>query len=181
MNQIVENLSLKAWSAFESIDNNGWLLRFADGYTKRVNSVTVLDNVDSDLEAKISDCESKYWSRHQIPIFRLLSFNNPHDLDLKLASRGYRVIDPTLVMGLTLSASARSRNTTTLYQENLHDWLAIYDNLNPSEKEQSYIHHRILAAIDSETLFASLKQNEKMMACGIGILALFYHIGESKI
>jgi GNAT superfamily N-acetyltransferase len=175
MNQAVEEQSLNAWSAFETINYNGWLLRFADGYTKRANSVTVLDNVKSDLEDKIAYCKSQYRSRQQKPIFCLLSFTNPTVLDLALANRGYQLVDPTLVMGLTLSASERSPNTKiAIDREKLNDWLANYYDLNALEKQQSHIHYRILAAIDSDTLFASLKQNGEILACGIGVLESGY-------
>ena len=87
MDRVIEEISLKAWPAFETINHQGWLMRFANGYTKRANSVTVLDQVDSDIEHKIIYCESEYRARKQKPIFRLLSFTNPQMLAQKLSAR----------------------------------------------------------------------------------------------
>ncbi|MEH2143104.1 GNAT family N-acetyltransferase [Nostoc sp.] len=169
MHRIVEEISLKAWPAFETINHRGWLMRFADGYTKRANSVTVLDEIGLDIEEKITYCESQYRERKQKPIFRLLSFTKPEVLDERLATRGYQLIEPSLVMGLRLSE--RSLNILpTISQETLNDWLVAYHNLKALGEQPSTIHRMILTAIKSEILFISFKQNEEIVACGIGIL-----------
>ncbi|MEH2462426.1 GNAT family N-acetyltransferase [Nostoc sp.] len=169
MQRVVEEISLKAWPAFETINHRGWLMRFADGYTKRANSVSVLDEIGLDIEEKITYCESQYRARKQNPIFRLLSFTKPEVLDERLATRGYQLIEPSLVMGLRLSE--RSLNILpTISQETLNDWLVAYHNLKALGEQPSTIHRMILTAIKSEILFVSFKQNQEIVACGIGIL-----------
>ncbi|MUG94238.1 GNAT family N-acetyltransferase [Scytonema sp. UIC 10036] len=173
MNRVVEEISLKAWPAFESINYHGWLMRFADGYTKRANSVTVLSHVDSDVEAKVTYCESQYQVRKQKPIFRLLSFTEPKLLDCKLAAKGYQLIDPSLVMGLAISGRVFN-DVPALNQENLNYWLVAYHDLIALGEQPSAIHRKILTTIQSETLFVSLKQNDKIVACGLGVLERGY-------
>ncbi|MEH2241888.1 GNAT family N-acetyltransferase [Nostoc sp.] len=169
MQRVVEEISLKAWPAFETINHRGWLMRFADGYTKRANSVSVLDQIGLDIEEKITYCELQYRERKQKPIFRLLSFTKSEVLDERLATRGYQLIEPSLVMGLRLSE--RSLNILpTISQETLNDWLVAYHNLKALGEQPSNIHRMILTAIKSETLFVSFKRNEEIVACGIGIL-----------
>ncbi|KYC38958.1 hypothetical protein WA1_33720 [Scytonema hofmannii PCC 7110] len=173
MYRLVEEISLKAWPAFETIDHHDWLIRFADGYTKRANSVTVLDRVGSNIEEKINYCESQYRERRQKPIFRLLSFTNPLMLDNKLAARGYQLVDPTLVMGLALSDQLFD-DVSVPSQESLSDWLVAYDDLQASGEQLSTIHHMILTAIQAETLLASSRQDGKIVACGLGVLESNY-------
>lgn len=173
MHRVVEEISLKAWPAFETINHHGWLMRFANGYTKRANSVTVLEQVDSDIEEKITYCESQYRARQQKPIFRLLSFTNPKVLDNKLVARGYQIIEPSLVMGLTLSERPLN-SPSSINRESLNDWLVVYYNLKAIGEQPVTIHYKILAAIQSEALFVSLKQDEEIFACGIGVLESGY-------
>ncbi|MEH2448745.1 MAG: GNAT family N-acetyltransferase [Nostoc sp.] len=169
MQRVVEEISLKAWPAFETINHRGWLMRFANGYTKRANSVTVLDEIGLDIEEKITYCKSQYRARKQNPIFRLLSFTNPEVLDERLATRGYQLIEPSLVMGMTLSE--RSLNILpVINQETLKDWLVAHYKLKALAEQPSSTHHMILAGIQSEILFVSFKQNEEIVACGIGVL-----------
>jgi N-acetylglutamate synthase len=169
MNRVVEEISLKAWPAFETINYHGWLMRFANAYTKRANSVTVLDQVDLEIETKINYCESQYLIRKQKPIFRLLSWTNPKLLDSKLAIKGYQLIEPSLVLGMTLSEQSFNY-VPNLNQESLDRWLLAYHELKASGDDLSATHHMILAKIESETLFLSLKQDEKIVACGVGVL-----------
>ncbi|MFN6562795.1 MAG: GNAT family N-acetyltransferase [Nostoc sp. ChiSLP01] len=173
MHRIIEDISLKSWPAFETINHHGWVMRFADGYTKRANSVTVLDEIGLHIEEKITYCESQYRARKQNPIFRLLSFTKPEVLDEKLAARGYEIIEPSLVMGMRLSE--RSLNILPpINQENLDNLLVAYHNLKASGEKPSAIHRMILAAIQSEVIFASCKQNDEIVACGIGVLESGY-------
>lgn len=149
------------------------IARFADGYTKRANSVTVLDRLGSDVEEKITYCESEYRTRKQNPIFRLLSFTDPEVLDCKLAARGYQLVDPCLVMGLTLSG--RSLNDASyLSRESLDNWLVAYHDLKASGEQPSAIHRQILTKIQSKTLFVLLKHEQEIFACGIGVLESGY-------
>lgn len=173
MHRIVEEISLKAWPAFETINHNGWLMRFTDGYTKRANSVTVLDQIGLDIEEKITYCESQYRARKQKAIFRLLSFTNPEVLDNRLSARGYQIIEPSVVMGLTLSEPSLNI-LPAINQETLNDWLVAYHHFKALGEQPSTIHRMILTAIKSETLFASFKQNEEIVACGIGVLESGY-------
>jgi hypothetical protein len=42
MARILEELSLGAWPARSAVFHDGWVLRFADGYTRRANSVNLI-------------------------------------------------------------------------------------------------------------------------------------------
>ncbi|NEQ28463.1 MAG: GNAT family N-acetyltransferase [Microcoleus sp. SIO2G3] len=103
------------------------------------------------------------------PIFRLLSWTNPNRLDSKLAIQGYQLIEPSLVMGLLLSDKSLN-NVPNFNQESLNQWLLAYHDLKGFKDEVSAIHRMILTKIESETLFASLKQDEKIVACAVGVL-----------
>jgi hypothetical protein len=65
----IEQESLDAWPALESIPYDGWVLRFAKGYTKRANSVNALSQNTIKLSEKVDFCEREYHSRNLPPIF----------------------------------------------------------------------------------------------------------------
>ncbi|MBT4285778.1 MAG: hypothetical protein HOD92_00445 [Deltaproteobacteria bacterium] len=84
---ILEKVALNAWPAFESIEMNTWILRYANGYTKRANSVTVLGESSTNLAEKIISCEKQFQPRKLKSIFRLPSFVAPNSLDKLLEQR----------------------------------------------------------------------------------------------
>ena len=73
MNYIpIEIASQNAWPAFKQIDNDGWISRYADGYTKRANSVTILHPNSISLEEQIVKHEQAY-NNEGTMLFRIIS------------------------------------------------------------------------------------------------------------
>ena len=90
----VEEVCLNAWPALQEIHYDGWLIRLADGQTRRTNSVNALAAGSRPLDEKIRYCEAVY-RRHDLPpCFRILS-SAPHELEEALDARGYRAEDET--------------------------------------------------------------------------------------
>jgi ribosomal protein S18 acetylase RimI-like enzyme len=99
-----EELSSNAWPALQTIVYDGWLLRFAAGYTKRANSIHPLYESSEDIEKKIAVCEVLYAGKqNQDVIFKLTEASQPASLDAVLETRGYRIVDRTRVQTLDLS------------------------------------------------------------------------------
>lgn len=106
-NQIrgLEHISLRAWMALERESYDGWLLRYANGYTGRANSVQALDSSSLPIEEKIDYCENWYAKRDLPSIFRLTDAMQPSDLETYLDKRAYERYNETLVQTASLSSS----------------------------------------------------------------------------
>src|SRR5690606_10119674 len=77
----LEEISLNGWPALETVLLDGWLLRFADGYTKRSNSVSAIYDGGLETDKKIRTCEELYRARGLTPVFKVTPFVNPKNLD----------------------------------------------------------------------------------------------------
>ncbi len=85
----VEEVCLNAWPALQEIHYDGWLIRLADGQTRRTNSVNAVGIGSRPLDEKIQYCEAVY-RRHALPAcFRILS-SAPRELEEALDACGYR-------------------------------------------------------------------------------------------
>ena len=57
-NSRLEEIQFNAWPAFQTLIYEGWIVRLTNGYTKRANSVNILDDsrMSIDLRYKITRC-----------------------------------------------------------------------------------------------------------------------------
>src|SRR5690349_24012374 len=86
----IEEVSLNAWASLQTMLYDGWVIRFANGYTKRANSVNPLYPSNIDIEEKLRFCENLYREKNLPLVFKLTPLVYPHDLDERLAERGYQ-------------------------------------------------------------------------------------------
>jgi hypothetical protein len=58
--QFIEELTLNHWPSLQTLLYDGWVLRFAEGHTKRANSVNPIYTFKQPVDEKITQCEQLY-------------------------------------------------------------------------------------------------------------------------
>src|SRR5689334_4257970 len=102
----LEELTLNHWQPLSTELYDGWVLRFAGGYTKRANSIQAIYPSVLPLEHKIDACEQLYEARGLRPVYKMTSFAKPGELDGLLQERGYTILEPSSVQTVSLSRLA---------------------------------------------------------------------------
>jgi len=172
MSTDIEHASYYSWPALEQIDNGGWILRFANGYTKRANSVNVLSAETDHMTQRIIQCEEAYHSRNLPCIFRLLSFNDNADVIAILDQREYDRRDHSLVLIQDLRDKVFASSQPTFLT--CEEWLPIYCRLGEKELPNHATHMEMLKKINHKTLFAVLQKDHKDLSCALGVLCNEY-------
>jgi len=171
----LEEAGFNAWPALQTVLVDGWVLRFAGGYTKRANSINptypVSDReTEADLTARVEACEATYADRGQPPIFRLTSFGVPSGLDELLAARGYRVIDRTLVLSRSLADLMVSAERPDVRATPLDEWLDRHVQFSGAVLDKRDTHAAMLRQISGEPLFGLLHDaSGEPVACGLAV------------
>jgi ribosomal protein S18 acetylase RimI-like enzyme len=93
----LEELSLNASGAFQSLVYDGWLLGYRRGPTKRLRCVNPFYPSRLPMQEKVEHCTRFYADAGLPAIFRLLPFSKPANLDVWLERAGWRAFEPTLV------------------------------------------------------------------------------------
>lgn len=168
----IEEAALNSWPALQQMHYDGWLLRFARGYTKRANSITPLYPSLLPLNEKIDVCENFYKEKRLPTIFRLPSFLEAvPELDQLLERRGYLHMSRTLVLTTELAPEVETQDPdSALSKVSLTTWLSIFSQLSKSPIEKHQPHQEILERIVSKPLFAVLRIDRMPVACGLGVL-----------
>lgn len=166
----IEELTLNAWPALQTLLYDGWLLRFANGYTRRANSINPLYPSTLPLETKLPTCERLYDARSLDTVFKLTDAATPPDLDAHLATRGYRREAETSVQLADLSALTDRPDPSVTIQPTLtDDWLAAFHAVGGADPRHRPTIATLLASIPAATAYASLHVDGRPAAVGLGV------------
>ncbi len=166
----IEEAGLNAWPAHQQLLYDGWLLRFANGYTKRANSVMPVYDSVLELDEKIDYCEEIYHQMGFPPIFRLTPLAQGN-LDQGLEVRGYQKIDPTQVLTLPLEDwEIRDPRQILIRELPLEQWMGVFSEISGSLVEKQPAHAQILRNIINPFCATALEISGKWAACGLGVL-----------
>lgn len=170
MIEALEFASLEAWPALVSEIYDGWVLRFSNGYTKRANSINILQNSTLSLREKVEACETAYRIKNLLPVFRITPLAPP-ELDIFLEEKGYQFIHPTWVVAKDIqNYHTVSERKSSFEESRLDDWLGIFGKLSQVPREKSSLQREIIALIRYPRLFAAIRDGRSSLACGLGVL-----------
>jgi ribosomal protein S18 acetylase RimI-like enzyme len=152
--------------------HDGWILRFANGYSRRNNSVNAFYPGFWPAETKIKHCEEIFSARQMIPTFRMTPFVDPFNLDTLLEAAGYQVVSPTSVQVVDLSMLQRpaGRFEPTWWDFPDDRWVDAYVRINRVSPEKHRALNEILTHIPADTCYLALQVQQRTVACGLGVI-----------
>src|SRR5262245_32766569 len=171
----IEEASLNAWPALQQMVYDGWLLRFAGGYTRRANSVNGLYLGVLDPREKITYCEQVYQKKGLTPTFRVTPFLDPPLSEEILEEAGYQKAGQTSVQVLGLTGlPLQTTSSAQHWAAPVEAWVEAYTHMNRVAPSHYPTLKAILGNILSETCFMSLVDGTETVACGLGVLEAPY-------
>jgi len=167
----IEETSLNAWPALAQILLDGWVLRFANGYSRRNNSVNAVYGGVLPIAEKIARSEAIFRAKGLPPTFKLTPFSYPDNLDARLAEAGYQRVSPTSVQVAHLSnlppinpaLGWRHQDTAT------EAWINAYSQMNAVRAGKEATLRQILEHIPLAACYATIERNGQIIACGLGV------------
>src|ERR1051326_7224808 len=99
----LEEYSVNASGASHSMIYDGWLLGYRPGSTKRLRCVNAFYGSTLPIQQKIDRCKAFYRAIGLPPLFRLLPFSQPAELDGRLERDGWIAFERTLVQQTDLN------------------------------------------------------------------------------
>ncbi|MCB8822355.1 GNAT family N-acetyltransferase [Microvirga rosea] len=154
----VQEACLNGWPALREVALDGWLLRFSQGYTRRVNSVNILAPGERPLDEKIRYCEALY-ADQGLPTIFCVPTTGLIQLDQILDQRGYAPPeDETRVLHVSLEQGEPVRSEDVALDEGRpsEDWLQTLTDLQGRRERERRIHRQILDALAVPAVFASV-------------------------
>jgi ribosomal protein S18 acetylase RimI-like enzyme len=97
MDFTIEELSMNAWPSIQTMLYDGWIIRMANGYTKRANSINPIYNPTTKLDEKIEYGEKLYGKYNLPTVFKIIECEEYKLIDKKLETLNYELVDLTSV------------------------------------------------------------------------------------
>lgn len=167
----IEELSMNAFPALETVHYDGWVIRISDGKSKRVNSVYALYPSTMAIDDKVEYCESLYDSLKMRRVFKLTDDTHCAGLDDLLRARGYSESGRTRIETLDLHGFDYLSDEEFEYHADFpRSW---YLDLCSAEK-RSELDKKVVAEawkkVVSPQCYISLVKEGKRVAYGRGVM-----------
>lgn len=165
----LEQVAALGWPALETAPLGAWLLRSAEGFTGRANSVLPLGSPGRPLEQALAEVVTWYERRQLTPRFQV-PLPLRRDLDDALASHGWTAFDPVRVLVADLAAvrmlaDRRDDVAPPSVSDRPDDaWLAAYHYRGT---ELPTVARKVMSA-GAEPLFVSLADDTGVVAVARG-------------
>jgi GNAT superfamily N-acetyltransferase len=165
----IEEAALNAWPAPRQMILDGWLLRFAGGYTKRANSVNPRYPSSMSLVEKIAACEQLYAAQGLPCLFRCPEPVSPPALIDALVQAGFAGFEPTLTLGRVLERDHFQLVDGIRLMDTV-DWIGLRAQLTGTPIAQWAMHRTILDCIVPGKALVGLFVDQQPVACGMAVL-----------
>ena len=176
----LEELSINAWPALQTIIYDGWVLRMANAYAHRANSISPIYPSNLALEEKVKYCEELY-DRHNIPVaYKLISCDEHKALEDFLTMRGYSFINETSLQVCNIKTALESFASTQLPEGIIvsndfsEAWMQSAAFLTNTPEKFISIFRQILGNIKQKKIVVHKEVNGKIIGCGCGVIERNY-------
>ena len=159
-----EEISSNAHVALDTLQYDGWLLRFANGHTNRANSVSAIYPSTISFDVKVPYCEEIYKKANLPCVFKLTEEDTK--LNEYLEVRGYEAVTPTDVMILDLKDKSFQKGTCAFSKEPTEEWLSAYfafEEITDVTKQETF--RQMLSKVLVDTIYCSVIKDGEVVAC----------------
>ena len=170
--RLYEELSLNSHVSLKTQFYDGWVIRYANGYTNRANSVNMLYPSTLDLQRKISHCEDFYEVLGRPCVFKVTDDNY---IDKVLEQRGYQLVTPTDLMIMNLRDKEFRAFDAVVTDHVTDEWLQAYYVLEhcTNLKTQDTI-KQILDLVQNQCFYCRIVDHGKTIACASTVIERGY-------
>lgn len=167
---------MNALPALQTNVYDGWILRFANGYTKRANSINPIYSSTEDLNQKIEKVEQIYRKRDLKVVYKMTEQVSPENLDKTLENSGYFLDGLTSVQILSLNdIEIEIKHKAIVYNDLQDNWFINFCKLNNvGEKELETLKQMLRNIMPKACYFLLSDDHDEILACGMCVLERDY-------
>ena len=162
----IEAAAYLAWPPAITEQHDGWIMRYGDGFSRRLNSVTIgLDAATDRVEARLT-AAGAWLSAHGTPLVARLTTASPASIDTAFGELGLVVEGRTVVMTANLEPSPTTPRA--LLSAPSPGWLAAQETWMGISDSRGW--RTVLGRISPPSAFGERVVDGRVAAVGIGVV-----------
>ena len=166
----LEHAGFNAWPALRTEMVGGWLVRTADGYTKRANSANYVKPSVLPIADLVAGCVARFDIEALRPTFRIVERPETEPVERHLADADWASLDPSLVLvGAADRVMVQNDADPDWTLVPLETWAAYHARLAGQDEATAARHLRLLSAIERPTFPAVMRAGGEVVACGLAV------------
>jgi len=162
----IEAAAHLAWPPAVTEQRDGWIMRYGDGFSRRLNSVTIGPDAAADHVAERLAGAGEWLSAHGTPLVARLTTASPVSIDAALGELGLVVEGRTVVMTADLEPSPTTPQVPPAAPS--PDWLAAQETWMGISDSQGW--RTVLGRINPPSAFVERVVDGRVVAVGIGVV-----------
>ena len=167
----IEELSINAWPSLQTLLYDGWVIRMADGYGNRANSINPLYPSRINLEEKLTYCDELFSRHNLLTAYKLAGCGEHEVIDKRLEELGYRKINETSIQVCEIPPPVQgAREGIEVREEFSSQWMESVIEFNKIEGKHAGVFKKILGNIAVEKIVVHKESGGKIVGCGYGAI-----------
>ena len=167
----LEEAALNGLPALQTEFYDGWIVRMAEGYSRRANCVVPLYESTTPLQEKLVHCEAAYARASLSCLFKIFPACQPENLDETLVQLQYSKDADTLVQTMRLEACSASSSAISLYEGATDEWLETWIRLS-GRNQHAEILRTLLNAIPTPSAYVVARTDGKpIVGCARAVVS----------
>ncbi len=168
----LDQAGVRSWPALQTEQLGPWVRRVGEGFTRRANSVAVLEPVHGEgLVELVTAAEEGYTSDGLPPRFQIPVLDESAELDALLQTRGYEWVDHSLVMTMDLSSVPDGPDGVDIDTAPDDAWFETWWAVDGRPDEQGPAAHRLVdRLVSSPDVNAGFISTPDRVSVGMGVV-----------
>jgi N-acetylglutamate synthase len=166
----IEEFTMNAWPCLRQVLLDGWILRFAGGYTRRSNSVNPLYPGTLHPLEKVRGCEEMFEKASLTPVFKLTPASFPPGLHRTLLDEGYRREPGASVQLVDLRAlDLEAPAGVSAWDRPSNEWIEAYGAFTARDAARRATLQALLENIVPRALFVAVPHDGQIASVAMAV------------
>ena len=171
MDFTIEELSINAWPALQTIIYDGWVIRLSNGYGNRANSINPIYPSNMELSAKLNYCDELFTRHNLLTTYKLLGCEEHKTIEETLEGLGYRKINETSIQVCNVPDNPGNPARGIIVNDGFSDqWKESVIEFNRIEEKHTQVFRKIVDNVAVEKIVVHKEIDGKIVGCGYGAI-----------